>query len=635
MKLFIICMLLVLPAMGYRLSGSTRLPTSYRRRTLAMVHDDSHDNASEIKKVSLPSRFMQSMKRTTAGLSIAAAMLASNVGIARAKTKDKPLTSDKVTSTNEDKIDIIASSSNLEKVKKTAIVAVYVEDEVAERNRMYTKIGWGLAGVSAVAMILVDGKKPTKKPTKKSSQNKPVRKPMKPADSTPISSQTIKSTNLQKTKFPKKSSDIQKFPETPDDLFGDISTDELFDEKKIEKPSSKREESKTPSTTPKKSSLSNKFSGPLDSDIDFEPAIEEEIDSTVGLPPFAAVVPAPAESQLPEERKEVPAPPPAKKGIFSRIFKTPGGGRSTDIAAATRTVEDQSDYRTLVAACLASATPSGTMTDFEKTGLYGYPDDVAYDGTTDQKAALLKKVYKESGMTEQQAGEAFADVTNAVLVKLVDRAASTLDKKSDESATVEALDDVANFISSIGSLFGLAAGGAVIEPVQYNGKTKKNKLENLFFEYMKASMDIKGMMSMMGAGSSATDDGSGMSLEERAAKEEEKQAMRLDRLSRLQQIFAVKEAKRSNLEQKVMRETIFNLSKDGDLGDLLGGLGGGGGGLGGMLESLTKGKGDLGDMSGFDPGALGLDGVPDLDKLSPEEVASMSKDALGAVSRML
>ena len=63
-----------------------------------------------------------------------------------------------------------------------------------------------------------------------------------------------------------------------------------------------------------------------------------------------------------------------------------------------------------------------------------------------------------------------------------------------------ALDELSEFIAKAGSLFVQLHPAAVkgIEPVQYNGKTKRQNLEGLYLRYLKTTMNFKEMMNLAG-----------------------------------------------------------------------------------------------------------------------------------------
>jgi hypothetical protein len=240
------------------------------------------------------------------------------------------------------------------------------------------------------------------------------------------------------------------------------------------------------------------------------------------------------------------------------------------------------------------------------------------------KLFQLSEELSFSGLSEQEAALEFSDVTNAMMVALVDRAADTADNK-DESASIIALDQLALFMLKTGNLFikALPQGIKDLKPIQYNGKAKKSKLETLYCRFMKAGMNIEDKLSSLLKDSEPT-------VESPVIEGVAKPAVdRADSILKIQFLFDIKEPKRSSLEQKLVRDLIMNTSKDAI---------GGGGGLSGIMNSLT-GKGSTSSdfseaameemLKGVGSGDFG--DIPDFKNMKPEELSAMSKDALQAV----
>ncbi|KAJ1439311.1 hypothetical protein B484DRAFT_444090 [Ochromonadaceae sp. CCMP2298] len=371
------------------------------------------------------------------------------------------------------------------------------------------------------------------------------------------------------------------------------------------------------------------------------------------LPPYASIIAAPVDSQLPtpsapsraaapepeEEPYEAEESVPAKKGnILDRLFQKPGGGRPADIKSALKvgSGDPSEDYRVLVAAALTAYVPDGALPNKE---LGRQVVALTQAGSVSEKAEdekermqALKDEIQASGLSEQEAGEVFAEVANALLVSLVDSAAKTADGK-EEQLSVEALDLVTDFVQGAGALFGSTTPRARIDPIQYNGKARKGKLETLYMRYAKAGMDLKSIMGAMGGGGGEEEGGAeegeaAMSPEERA-----------DRLGKLQFLFNIKEGKRNGMEQKIMREMMMSMTKEmggegGDLGKMMEAFSGkGGADMAGMEEMM--GQMGQGGAGGFPGGGGGPDGIPDMSNMNPEDVAAMSKEAMGAVKQAL
>ena len=314
------------------------------------------------------------------------------------------------------------------------------------------------------------------------------------------------------------------------------------------------------------------------------------------------------------EREQASVQSPAqKKGVFDRIFAKPGGNRNTDARQVLALKDDAQSFRREVALSLVSFVGAEAFGD-----LLG---GASADATTDEaRVAALVDARQACGLSQQQAGDSFADVASAMLVAVVDAAAAALDAGDAAGATAR-LDIVADFVQGAAVVFGRVAEGAVIEPVLYNGSVKRGKLETLYFEYLKSTMSADSMMAMFGGGAP---EGEGSPAADRTTK-----------LPSIQQVFSIKENKRSSLEQKALRENLMSLG--GGLGE--------GGGLGGIMDALSgKGGADGMDMAqleemmkGMDPEALrGAAGLPDdMDNMNPEEMAAMSKDAMSSVKAAL
>ena len=74
------------------------------------------------------------------------------------------------------------------------------------------------------------------------------------------------------------------------------------------------------------------------------------------------------------------------------------------------------------------------------------------------------------------------------------------EEKLAEEPLVRACDDVISFMTNAGGYFSKVATGAKIEPVEYNGKVKKGKIENLFSRYAKECISIQSLLGQFGMG---------------------------------------------------------------------------------------------------------------------------------------
>jgi hypothetical protein len=152
-------------------------------------------------------------------------------------------------------------------------------------------------------------------------------------------------------------------------------------------------------------------------------------------PPFGFIMAAPDESKLPKPATPLPVSTDStsgsnsvskeKKGLggmLNRLFQKPGAGRPVDLTQALsseRGIESEA-FRRVTAGCLAALTARNTFPELE---------DVAADMrvlSNEQKVARVVEERIAWELSEQLAAEAFADVTNAVIVRMVDRAAATI-----------------------------------------------------------------------------------------------------------------------------------------------------------------------------------------------------------------
>jgi len=143
----------------------------------------------------------------------------------------------------------------------------------------------------------------------------------------------------------------------------------------------------------------------------------------------------------------------------------------------------------------------------------------------------------------------------------------TLD--AEENVTIDALEYVVSFMGEAVGLFEQVSNGCKPkEPVIYNGKSKKGKIESLYYRYAKASFSLGNILAGLNLGKNpeTTDDSAANGI----ASAEEK----MMKLQQLTQILGIKDSKKESLDTKIMRDMIMSLSKgEGDLSGLLGALG--------------------------------------------------------------
>lgn len=277
----------------------------------------------------------------------------------------------------------------------------------------------------------------------------------------------------------------------------------------------------------------------------------DDVDETIRFPSAKPIV--------------APAPTP-KPGFFDRIFKKAGGNRPINVLDGLRNENDASySFRMTVLDCLLNYLPSEKIFDWDLI----QPGKVL---SYDESITLIQAAKNSSDLPLQELADSFADVTNALLVTIIDKAVDTLDLKND-NITLATLDIIADFIGSAGGLFGSTLAEAKIEPVLYNGKAKKGKLESLYYLYCKESLSLKNMLASAGLTGGSTDDSDN---NDEAINRE----LKLEKLGRLQQVFSIKENKRNQIEQNVLKEAMMNVASGDGFGD-----------LGNLAESLL-GSGD-------------------------------------------
>eukprot|EP01040_Poterioochromonas_malhamensis_P014296 gene14296-15808_t len=422
--------------------------------------------------------------------------------------------------------------------------------------------------------------------------------------------------------------------------------------------------------------------------VEKEEVKEEEVED---IPlPYAAVIAAPEESIIPDtptpypssdvttaSTKIAPPPPPPKKSgnFLTRLFQKPGGGRPSDLRSALlREKDDTTSLRLIIGRGLMQyVSPElgrRIAKDFPAL-TENFPPE-----SNDVVLQEVVSVAEELGLAAADTAEIFAEVTNAFVVQLVDRAVSALDgadsdNDSDEvdgetvaarqrERVVRRLDELTNFMNDVTPLFlAVVKNTASVEPLQYNGKASRQRLEQLFELYLKEAQGLAKQsfsFPLMGD-QTAEDDASKPSAEELERLINE----RNDRLAKVQFLLAIKENKRTSLEQKLMKEEIAAMSKSfgglggeggsgssgggGGLGDLLGGLGGLGGGKGGFPGLGEKEMKEMNElmknikpeqleeaMKNIKPeqleeamSLLQSKGMPDLSKMKPDELVGVVK----------
>ena len=496
----------------------------------------------------------------------------------------------------------VRGTTRSKQVTKKVAVEIVVEPK-KDMNSQFTKIGYGLFGVSLVATLLSgdDAKKPKKINTTKAPMMAPIKlkavtkrevveedEEEDDEESAPIIPQSA----LFKSSKGMMSMSGRKVPgakgKNPlEDLVNSEEMDDFFQEKEKAAPAPVPMSKATPVPVIKPAPVPlpvvkkiNKFSLPPKQN-----AVEKVVAREYSAPTPAPVVEdddfefeAPPVKSV--AKPPTPPPAPAKKSMFDKIFKRGSTSRPTDLGELIRVADTASDFRAATATVLTMNLPPnlGLFSDSRLGGVLSYSavDDSIYENE-ESRVSMLSSLIEE--LEPKEASDAFADVTNAMLVSLTDRCVDMLEKRGKtpeeiEESTNISLGILSEFALSAGILFGQVLPGVILEDggIKYNGKAQRGKLETLFSSYMKTSMDMGSMQKMMG-GKTEEDTAETTDVELEAVK-------RQGRLQCLQHIFSISEGKKSSLEQKAMKDMIMGMMGGdgaglGDLAGMLGNMGGG------------------------------------------------------------
>lgn len=283
----------------------------------------------------------------------------------------------------------------------------------------------------------------------------------------------------------------------------------------------------------------------------------------------------------------------------------------------------------------------GLFEEVQPNGALAYGEPVPAD--VQGQASLLVQLKDDAELDTKELADAFADVANAMLVSLSDRCVEILDNKAKlpsaeaEAASVSAVTALADFALSAASVFGQALPGVVIENggIKYNGKARKNKLETLFYNFMKAGAGVESIKAALN------------SIKETGGQEDgvqEDEMKRVARMGCLQHIFSISEGKHKGFETRLMNDRMMRGEGGmGGMADLAGMFQSAAGGAGAgmdeemMREMMSAAGGGAGGMPGgagvppgllpeefteqlrefgrqVDRGVLGRDEVKDLEK---------------------
>lgn len=478
--------------------------------------------------------------------------------------------------------------TSTKQLKKAVEVELVVRKNSITSSQL-SRVGFVLVGVSTIATLLTgDEKKKKMKVVKKQVYKEPSRPAVTLDDdeeeefSEPVRlvnrkiniAPSVEKTLASPKKVRKGLSAMNSLP-PQEDLFSQGDEADNFFEVSVEDLNSIKDEAPSPAASKKKP---NKFSLPPSApkmDIKSSRIVVDESFAVpeVQITPTASI-------PLP------PPPPPAKKGIFDRIFQKRSTSRPTDIVEVLRAQDAASGFRAATATMLTAYLPRGSrlFPDIEVGGMLSFPvDEETLYGSEEKRVLMLSSLIGDLGLQSKEAAEAFADITNAMLVTLTDNCVDLLDRNGKISEDAEkpigiALDTLTDFAISAAALFGLLLPGMIIEDggIKYNGKAQRSKLETLFSGLIKDGMDMSAFTKMM-TEEAEPDPNAQIDAEKRSG-----------RAQCLQHIFCISEGKRVSLEQKAMKDMIMTMvggeSGMSDLAGMLGnmgGIGGMGGGLGG------------------------------------------------------
>ena len=306
---------------------------------------------------------------------------------------------------------------------------------------------------------------------------------------------------------------------------------------------------------------------------------------------------------------------PSNAGFLSSFFENPAGrGRPADLHRALHPTSSSSSkdqlFRAATARSLLNSMPEGTFTQ-------SVINEVISPEAQVLARDSLQSACAQTGLSSADAAEIFAEVTHALLVSLVDAACTsvTTSKPSDPSSSVRALHSLTDFIAQAHRLFDSLFPDTVVEPIQYNGKAQPKQLEELYYRYLKASQAVDVTLGGTVTATSAAAAHSRDDWEER--------------LAQLQFLFNLKDNRAAAVAHRVQREALL---------EGLGGQGGQAGdvGLGGLLDTMRAPHSGVpsgrapSTTAGFE-GMEKMPGLPDFSKMSQEDMAAASREAMSQV----
>lgn len=321
----------------------------------------------------------------------------------------------------------------------------------------------------------------------------------------------------------------------------------------------------------------------MESDVDED---DEEEDDGMDDEPYVGEV------AKVEEKPPTPVELPKKKRKGFSVFSKKNA-RESDLAVLVAPEATNSEFSGLLAKLLTFGAPGRFPAVVQLPG--GMPMDT-FD--LDKAKELLRESTSSSGMSDEEAAEAFACVVNCMIIDIIDLASSSLsikDKKN--TAIISALNIVMDFMDHAASLFDAVAENVSITPVTYGGNLSKGKLEEMFTIYATS------MMTSM--------DGS----------------VTQDRIDTLQQVFNINDKKAEGLVQKGMMKNLMKMMKDGPEG--MEGMEG----MEGLSEMMASMAGAGGGMPGFEDGDISPEQLKQSVEMMKELIGSgsISKEELNLV----
>ena len=635
------------------LSGSKSIvPPSARENLQIFCSGDNDQPSTRTSEPTLLKRLIGKLKGPATAILTACAffMIGMRSASARPPKSSKTISSPEKSTVKQS--NNARQSSKTKQTPKVAEVELVIQKK-GGLNSQLSRVGFVLVGVSTVGTLLSGDDK--KKAKKSAVVKQPKKSVMKPTINWPIEIDEEEPEVLPPKKKPptiprrvRNGLNARNALPTAEDLFPNSEEADLFFEVKPEDADLGDDDvsenvvkkSKKISLPPSKMKRVEISEESLESDVEEADRIKEAIIN-----------------KAPE--KSLPQAEPAKKSIFDRIFQKRSTSRPTDLRDVLRVEDAASSFRAATATVLTFYLPSRlkAFSDVEPGGMLSYSvDEKALSDSEDMRVSTLMSLKNDLALEPKEAADAFADVTNAMLVSLTDVCVDSLDIKSKsteetEKATILALNTLADFALAAGTLFGKILPGVIVEDggIKYNGKAQKAKLETLYYNAMIADDQsglISNLMKGLTAAAAAGEEGAEAAPFEEPDTEalERESALQDTRLQCLQQLFAISEGKRGSLESKATNYKIMNMmggqGKGGnlDLSALMGNMGKKGPmGMGMGPEGMPdmSGMGDI-DQATFDKMMkeaaknAGTEGVPD-----PVEMAAMMKDAVAGMEAQL